>query len=157
VRALGCEAVLVGPGPGIIGSNSEFGHGGIAALESAHAALALRLPTILSPRLSSSDPRERHLHLSHHSFTVLEHLLGEVDVAIPDVDLPGSEEVAGYLAQASSGRHRLHRLPVDLAAYEASGLPSRTMGRDLSDDPLFFAAPLAAGAFLARSLAGQGL
>lgn len=154
---LGWDAALVGPGPGIIGSNTEFGHGGIAALESAHAALSLGLPTILSPRLSSSDPRERHLHLSHHTFTVLEHLLGEVDVAIPEVDLPGAEEAAGYLVQASSGRHRLHRAPVDLAAYEASGLPSRTMGRDLSDDPLFFAAPLAAGAFLARSLAGQGL
>ncbi|HEX6781852.1 MAG TPA: DUF3866 family protein [Solirubrobacterales bacterium] len=156
-RALGCEAVLVGPGPGIIGSNTEFGHGGIAALESAHAALSLRLPTILSPRLSSSDPRERHLHLSHHTFTVLEHLLGEVDVAIPDVDFPGSEEAADYLAKAASGRHRLHRVPVAVAAYETSGLPTRTMGRDLKDDPLFFAAPLAAGTLLARSLASQGL
>jgi hypothetical protein len=156
-RALGCEAVLVGPGPGIIGSNSEFGHGGIAALESAHAALSLRLPTVISPRLSSSDPRERHLHLSHHTFTVLEHLLGEVDVAIPEADLPGSEEAAGYLSQASGGRHRLHGVPVDLAAYEASDLPSRTMGRDLRDDPLFFAAPLAAGVLVARSLAPQGL
>jgi hypothetical protein len=39
-----------------------------------------------------------------------------------------------------------------LAGYAASGLPTRTMGRDLKDDPLFFAAPLAAGL-----LAGQGL
>jgi hypothetical protein len=156
-RALGSEAVLVGPGPGIIGSNSEYGHGGIAALESAHAALSLRLPTILSPRLSSSDPRERHLHLSHHTFTVLERILGEVDVALPDVDLPGAEEAASYLSQASSGRHRLHNVRIDLGTYEASGLPTRTMGRDLADDPLFFAAPLAAGTFLARSLAGQGL
>jgi hypothetical protein len=155
--ALGCEAVLVGPGPGIIGSSSEFGHGGIAALESAHAALALRLPTILSPRLSSSDPRERHLYLSHHTFTVLQHLLGEADVVVPDVNLPGSKEAANYLSEAASGRHRLHSVPVDLAAYAASGLPTKTMGRDLKDDPLFFAAPLAAGTFLARSLAAQGL
>jgi len=154
---LGWDAALIGPGPGIIGSNTEFGHGGIAALESAHAALSLGLPTILSPRLSSSDPRERHLHLSHHTSTVLELLLGGVGVAFPDADHPGGEEAASYLAQAASGRHRVHRVPVDPAAYEASGLPSRTMGRDLSDDPLFFAAPLAAGAFLARSLAGQGL
>jgi hypothetical protein len=154
---LGWDAALVGPGPGIIGSNTEFGHGGIAALENAHAALSLGLPTILSPRLSSSDPRERHLHLSHHTFTVLEHLLDEVDVAFPDADLPGGEEAASYLGQASSERHRLHRVPVDIPGYAASGLPTRTMGRSLKDDPLFFAAPLAAGAFLARSLAGQGL
>jgi len=146
---LGWDAVLAGPGPGIIGSNTEFGHGGMAALESAHAALALRCPTILSPRLSSSDPRERHLHLSHHTFTVLELLLGEVDVAVPDADLPGAPEAQRYLAEAAK-RHRLQAVSVDLDGYAASSLPTSTMGRSLTDDPLFFAAPLAAGTFLAR-------
>ncbi|HKO38566.1 MAG TPA: DUF3866 family protein [Solirubrobacterales bacterium] len=155
--SLGWDAVLVGPGPGIIGSNTEFGHGGMAALESAHAALSLRRPTILSPRLSSSDPRERHLHLSHHTFTVLELLLGEVDVAAPAVELPGAPEALRYLGEAAGERHRLHAVSVDLDAYAATGLPTRTMGRSLDDDPLFFAAPLAAGTLLARSLAPQGL
>lgn len=147
---LGWDAVIAGPGPGIIGSNTEFGHGGIAALDSAHAALALRCPTIVSPRLSSSDPRERHLHLSHHTFTVLELLLGEVDVPVPDIDLPGSTEARRYLAEAAGDRHNLHSVPADLEGYSASGLPTRTMGRDLNEDPLFFAAPLAAGRFLAN-------
>ena len=53
---LGWDAVLVGPGPGIIGSDTEFGHGGMAALDSAHAALSLGLPTLISPRLSSARP-----------------------------------------------------------------------------------------------------
>jgi len=154
---LGWDAVLAGPGPGIIGSNTEFGHGGMAALESAHAALALGRRTILSPRLSSSDPRERHLHLSHHTFTVLELLLEEVEVAVPDVEVPGAAEAAGYLSEAVGGRHGLLRVPVDLDGYGASGLPITTMGRSLAEDPLFFAAPLAAGVALARSLAGQGL
>src|SRR5262249_60394171 len=69
IHALGWDAVLVGPGPGIIGSATEYGHGGLIALDSAHAALSLGLPTILSPRLSSADPRKRHLHLSHHTHT----------------------------------------------------------------------------------------
>jgi hypothetical protein len=150
---LGWDAVLIAPGPGIIGSNTEFGHGGMAALEGAHAALALGCPTILSPRLSSSDPRERHLHLSHHTFTVLELLLGEVEVAVPDADLPGAAEAKRYLAEAADDRHRLHSVLVDLDTYRASGLPTKTMGRDLEDDSLFFAAPLATGTFLAR----QGL
>jgi len=154
---LGWDATIVGPGPGIIGSNTEFGHGGMAALDSAHAALSLRRPTMLSPRLSSSDPRERHLHLSHHTFTVLELLLGEVDVAVPDVDLPGAAEARRHLAAAASSRHRLRAVSVDLDAYAGAALPTRTMGRSLEDDPLFFAAPLAAGALLARSLATQGL
>ena len=54
---MGWDAVIVGPGPGIIGSDTAYGHGGMAALDNAHAALSLGLPTLLSPRLSSSDPR----------------------------------------------------------------------------------------------------
>jgi hypothetical protein len=143
-RRLGWEAILVGPGPGIIGSNTEFGHGGIAALDSAHAALSLGLPTLISPRLSSSDRRERHRGLSHHTHTVLELALGPVEVAVPEHEPAVAAEL-----EAASGEHRLRSAPVDLGAYAASGLPTATMGRSLSEDPLFFAAPLAAGALLA--------
>ncbi len=142
---LGWDAALVGPGPGIIGSNTEFGHGGIAALDSAHAALSLRLPTLISPRLSSSDPRERHLDVSHHTYTVLELLLAPVDVAVP----AGEEKIQAALEEAP-GAHRLRSAPADLDAYSASGLPSTTMGRPLQEDPLFFAAPLAAGHLLTK-------
>jgi hypothetical protein len=143
--ALGWDAVLVGPGPGIIGSDTEFGHGGMAALDSAHASLSLRLPTLISPRLSSSDPRERHCGLSHHTATVLELLLAPVDVAVPE----GATEAASHITAAGAGRHRLKPAPVDLDGYASSGLPTRTMCRPLADDPLFFEAPLAAGTLLA--------
>ena len=141
---LGWDAVLVGPGPGIIGSNTEFGHGGMAALDSAHAALSLRFPTLLSPRLSSSDPRERHLGLSHHTYTVLELLLAPVEVAMP----AGEAEIEATL-EAAPGRHSVRAAPADLDAYADSGLPTRTMGRSINEDPLFFAAALAAGRLLA--------
>ncbi|HEY3492561.1 MAG TPA: DUF3866 family protein, partial [Solirubrobacterales bacterium] len=81
---LGWDAILVGPGPGIIGSDTAYGHGGMAALDAAHAALSLDLPTTISPRLSSSDPRDRHRGLSHHTKTVLDLLLAPVDVAVPE-------------------------------------------------------------------------
>ncbi len=143
--ALGWEAILVGPGPGIIGSDTEFGHGGMAALDSAHAALSMKLPTIISPRLSSADPRERHRDLSHHTATVLALLLAPVTVALP----PGAAEIASRIDAAGAGRHRLESVGVDLDAYAASGLPATTMGRRLQEDPLFFEAPLAVGALLA--------
>jgi hypothetical protein len=148
--SLGWDAVLVGPGPGIIGSETAYGHGGMAALDSAHAALSLGLPPVISPRLSSADPRKRHLGLSHHTRAVLDLLLAPVDVAVPE----GEPEIASALEPL---RHRLLAAPADLDGYGASGLPTTTMGRTLSEDPLFFAAPLAAGAVLARSVAGQGL
>ena len=71
-RKLGWDAAIAGPGPGILGSATSFGHGAMAALDAAHAALALELPTLVCPRLSSSDPRPRHRGLSHHSAAVLE-------------------------------------------------------------------------------------
>ncbi|HUC07208.1 MAG TPA: DUF3866 family protein, partial [Solirubrobacterales bacterium] len=70
-NGLGWDAAIAGPGPGIIGSETRLGHGGIAALDTAHASLALGLPTLLSPRLSAADPRERHSPVSHHTLTVL--------------------------------------------------------------------------------------
>lgn len=148
--ALGWDAAIVGPGPGIIGSETRLGHGGMAALDSAHAALALGLPTLLSPRLSEADPRERHRGVSHHTLTVMELLLGGVQVPVPE----GNSDVTAQLAEAAGDRHKLHEAKPDLAGYAASGLPARTMGRGIEDDSLFFAAPLAAGQVLGESPAG---
>ncbi|MEX0971873.1 MAG: DUF3866 family protein [Solirubrobacterales bacterium] len=150
---LGWDAALVGPGPGIIGSATRLGHGGMAALDNAHAALALGLPTLLSPRLSESDPRERHCPVSHHTLTVLELLLGAVEIAMPG----RSPEVASRLTDVSGGRHELRETEPDVDGYVASGLPARTMGRGIEDDRLFFAAPLAAGKILGASPAGAAL
>jgi hypothetical protein len=113
--AQGADVVLCGPGPGILGSASRLGHGGMVALDSAHAALALGCEVVLCARMSSSDPRERHQGLSHHTQTVLDLLLGPVTCVTE---------------------------PADPADYLASGLPTRNMGRE---DPVFFGAAIAAG------------
>jgi Protein of unknown function (DUF3866) len=147
---LGWDAVLAGPGPGIIGSATRLGHGGTAALETAHAALALGMQTTLSPRLSAVDPRPRHRGVSHHTLTVLELLLAPVEVAVPE----GEEEIAAKLESAGGGRHRLQVGAVYLESYADSDLPSQTMGRSLAEDPLFFAAALASGRVLGASAAG---
>jgi hypothetical protein len=135
---LGWDAVACGPGPGILGSASALGHGGMVVLDSAHVALALGCPTLVVARMSSTDPRERHRGLSHHTSTVLELLLGAVTVALP----------AGAEA-ALPERHTRVEAAADLEGYAASGLPARTMGRDIGEDPDFFAAALAAGSALA--------
>ena len=152
VHDLGWDAVIVGPGPGIIGSDTALGHGGMAALDSAHAALALGFPTIVSPRLSSSDPRDRHRGVSHHTLTVLELLLAPVQIAVPTGI--GATEITEALRAAAQSRHHLTEVPVDLAAYAVAGLPTTTMGRTIEQDELFFAAPLAAGLSLAAATTG---
>ncbi len=160
-RALGWDAIVCGPGPGILGSATRLGHGGMAALDSVHAVLALGLPAILAPRLSSSDARPRHRGLSHHTETVLELALGSVSVPVPEVDLDGwptgedradMPSVLDALHRSCGERHDVTAQSVDLAGYSESGLPTKTMGRELGDDPLFFAAALAGGHALAAAV-----
>jgi hypothetical protein len=176
IRALDWDAAVCGPGPGIVGSGSPLGHGGLHALDSAHASLALGAPTLLVARMSSADSRARHRGVSYHTLTVLDLLLAPVTVALPagirspagadlratlgsvfgsstgrgrpqlalDVDRPTDRGPAGL------ARHDWRRAPIDLPAYLASGLPAVSMGRELVQDPLFFAAALAGGAALAE-------
>jgi len=144
--SLDWDAALVGPGPGIVGSGTALGHGGLAALDSAHASLALGARTLLVPRMSSGDPRARHRGLSHHSASVLELLLGRVRIAFP-AEAQGDVTGCGALA-----RHEVRRVPTDLDGYRASGLPSETMGRPIDRDELFFRAALAGGSVLAEAL-----
>lgn len=127
------DAIVVGPGPGIVGSASTLGHGGMAAMGSAHAALALGHRTLVVARMSEADPRERHRGLSHHTRTVLRLLLKPVTVALPE----------GHAPPPDLERHDWRVAPADLAAYPGT---LRTMGRE---DPLFFASALAAGGVLA--------
>jgi hypothetical protein len=143
LTALGWDAAIAGPGPGILGSATALGHGGVAALDTGHAALALGCRTIVVPRMSSGDARPRHRGLSHHSATTLQLLLRPAVVALPD---GVSEEVPGD--------HELRRGAADLGEYRASGLPVRTMGRSVDEDELFFRSALAGGAVLAEEIDG---
>ena len=138
----GWDAAIAGPGPGILGSATRLGHGGLAALDTAHAALALGCRTLLVPRMSEGDPRERHRGLSHHSATVLEMLLAPVFVPLAEG------------APADTGRHENAEFAVDLQGYAGSGLPATTMGRSLEQDQLFFRAALAGGEALAKEMDG---
>jgi hypothetical protein len=142
---LGWDAAIAGPGPGIVGSGSELGHGGMAALDTAHASLSLGLETLLSPRMSSADPRPRHRGLSHHTATVLRMLLADVRVPAP------SAEPLDQLREACGDRHEIWEREVAIEEYAASGLPTTHMGRALADDRLFFAAALASGDGLAAA------
>jgi hypothetical protein len=131
--ASGYEAVVCAIGPGIVGTGSTLGHGGIAAAESANAASALGGSPILAPRVSLAEPRERHLGVSHHTRAVLELCVGDVAVA-----WPAGVEAPDWLEP---------REEVDVNGWQeaCAGLPLSHMGRDPSEDPSFFAAAYAAG------------
>lgn len=137
-RAVGADAVVCAVGPGIVGTGSALGHGGLAAADGANAAVALGGRAVLAPRVSFGDPRERHRGLSHHTRDALRLALGDVTVAWP----AGLERPDGIEVEV-----------VDAGAWRdaCAGLPLDHMGRGPDDDPWFFAAAFAAGG-LARSL-----
>lgn len=125
------DVVVCAIGPGIVGTGSSFGHGGVAAAWAAHAARALGGEPVLAVRASQADARERHQGMSHHSRDVLR-LSGGATVPWPrGFDPPAEVEV---------------RL-VDVDGWEdaCAALPLSHMGRGPKDDPLFFAAAFAAG------------
>jgi hypothetical protein len=145
LRDLGWDTVVCGPGPGILGSGSALGHGGMYAMDSIHAAAALGCRPVVVPRISSGDPRARHQGLSHHTGTVLRMVLSPVTVAVP----------RGFQVAwpAQHVEHEWHPVDVDTAGYAASGLPATTMGRSIKEDEAFFTSALAGGVLLGELVA----
>ena len=137
--AAGFEAAVCAVGPGIVGTGSTLGHGGLAAAASAHAAVALGGNAVIAVRMSEGDPRPRHRGLSHHTRSVIELGPSGALVAWPK-GMPAPEWLRSYEE-------------VDVMGWQeaCAGLPLSHMGRGADEDPAFFAAAYAAGAY-ARSL-----
>jgi len=124
-RVQGVDVVVCSIGPGIVGTGTALGHGGVAAAQAVNAAAALGGRAVVAPRVSRAEPRSRHRGVSHHTDAVLRLCL--VEPLVPEaLDEPGWREAC-------------------------EGLPLSHMGRGLDEDPEFFAAAFAAGR-LARSL-----
>jgi len=138
----GARADVVGCsiGPGIVGTASLHGHGGMAAADAANAASALGASPVLALRLSTAERRARHRGLSHHVEGILSVSGPSVRLAWPD-GCPIGDSV-------SEGADT-----VDVSGWReaCAGLPLSHMGRGPDDDPWFFAAAFAAGR-LARTL-----
>jgi hypothetical protein len=144
-KAEGFDAVVCAIGPGVVGTGTPLGHGGMAAADAATAAVALDGVAVLALRMSDADQRERHKGVSHHSADVLR-LSGRapgVRVAWP----------AGVQANAEDAPIAERADHVDVAGWReaCAGLPLSHMGRGPDEEPTFYAAAFAAGR-LARSL-----
>ena len=141
------ELVLVGVGPGVVGTGAPYGHGGMSAAVALNAACSLGAEPVLAPRISAADSRSRHRGFSHHTRSVLKGALGEIRVALP--------ASAGSISK--KGLPKRHHYSA--VAYEAAGLEARfgvtfeSMGRVYSDDEVFFDAAAAA---IALALGGAG-
>jgi hypothetical protein len=137
----GFDVVVCGIGPGVVGTGSEYGHGGLALAEAANVAGALGGRAIVTVRYSEADLRERHHGVSHHTRSAVRLILGPYEVAWP----------SGLDLDASLGPYV--EIQIDGWREATANLPLSYMGRQQHDDPWFFAAAFAAGRY-ARSLLG---
>lgn len=144
--------------------------GALAALEDAHAALALGCPTVLVAQMSGASGPGRVAGMSPQTMSVLDLLLAPVTVALPaglrspvgahlraglgsifTGDGAGSAPEAAEPARpARITRHDWRRAPVDLPGFAALGIAA---GGGPARDPLLFGAALAAGTALAELVA----
>ena len=140
-KAKGFDIVVCGIGPGVVGTGSEFGHGGLALADAANAAAALGGRAIVTVRYSSADLRDRHHGVSHHTRSAARMILGRYEVVWP-LGLDIDPSLGPYV-----------EVQVDGWRDATANLPLSHMGRQQEDDPWFFAAAFAAGRY-ARSLLG---
>jgi hypothetical protein len=141
-----CELAIVGPGPGVVGTNSTYGFGSLDVVDTMAWCARLEVPSTLALRGGLSDSRERHRGLSHHSRTVLASMPDETRVVVP-------ETATEYLDDEFRQRHEIVVVPITkvapladatLARLDEANINLTSMGRPLSSDPLALHLTLAA-------------
>jgi hypothetical protein len=133
VAGQGYEAVVCSVGPGIVGTASALGHGGLAAAQAASVAAAMGGRPIFAVRYSDADPRDRHQGVSHHVRSILALAPGGATFAWP-LGLTAPDWLEPRVEVDVEGWHE-----------DCGRLPLSHMGRGLEEDPCFFMTAFAAG------------
>jgi hypothetical protein len=124
-------------GPGLVGTNTELGFTGTENALYSYAVKVLKGRSIVVPRVTFADKRERHYIISHHTITLLRKLINH-RVEIP---LPNDKRIRRYVEALNINRlHNLNYYNTELirAILEKSEYKFSSMGRGFLDDPLFF-------------------
>jgi len=149
----GCDVVIAGMGPGVVGTGTTLGH---TAIEQGHlldATSALEGKAIACIRISYADTRSRHHGVSHHTLTALRLATHRrATVVLPDLGKDYNERVSSQIAGA--GIHERHDVvTVDgipgFAALVDRGIEPASMGRPMDEVRELFLAAAAAGRFAA--------
>ncbi len=147
------DVAVAAIGPGVVGTATPFGHGGISQGEALNAVAALGGEPVATLRASIADVRPRHRGVSHHTLTALTRIAAsQVIVAVPTLPDEYADEIEGILEDAGVWERHIRAV----SAIGSDVLPStrgvevRSMGRGMSEDPVFFACAFAAGDVCAK-------
>jgi hypothetical protein len=117
------DAIVVAPGPGVVGTGSRLGFSGLEVAGVVDAVTRLGGRAIVAVRYSGVDPRPRHRGWSHHTATALDMASNPALAPVPPEGWPGPD--VGEVT---------------------------TMGRTQAEDPEFFRYAGAAGLAAAQLL-----
>lgn len=153
------DVTIVSPGPGIVGTDTPFGHTGMEQGQILSAAAALGGRPVAALRVSFADSRPRHRGVSHHSLSALRIAANMPStVAVPKLSGDKTQLILDALEGAGiSDRHEVR--VVDAASVkdvlDKFDLAPKTMGRSVDEDREFFEAAGAAGIVAYEMLAVQ--
>jgi len=144
VAGAAAQLVVVGPGPGGVGTASRLGFGGLEVGGVVDAAARLGGRPVVAVRFSDADVRDRHRGISQHTLAAL--WAAERPALVPVPRGAGRPDI--------DERHTVAEVDVpDMGELLAGlGLAITTMGRSPTDDPGFFAHAGAAGVAAAALL-----
>ncbi len=143
------DYIVTSIGPGVIGAEHPYASGGIAQAEALNAAYSMGGTPIVCVRASQADERERHQGISHHTKTALRLALGEAIVPLPKTS---PQVAAAFDLALEPTHHAQHIIQTEVLSYcgkaidllDQAGIKLTTMGRDITQDQLFFACVQAA-------------
>lgn len=159
---LGADLIIMGGGPGSMGTGTVWGYSAIEIGELVNTVNILAGLPIIPPRISFLDPRPRHYGFSHHILTALSKVaLTPAHLALPHLD----DHRFTYLLEQIEGeeimtKHYLHLLPAisGESIFEIMknyGVNVTTMGRGIADDPVYFQGVAAAAELALTYLEGE--
>ena len=147
------DVVIAAIGPGVVGTATPFGHGGVAQGEAINAVASLSGLPVAVLRLSFADERPRHRIVSHHTLSALTRVaLAPATVAVPALPAEQALLVDELLESAGVWGRHVRSDAGPLEDIDMRGLEVKTMGRGPDVDPAFFSAAFAAGVTAARAL-----
>lgn len=141
----GVDIVVVGTGPGVVGTGTRLGFSGLEVAGIVDAAGRGGGRPVVPLRYSDADPRPRHRGVSHHSTTALAYVHEPCVVPVPR-----GEPRPELAPPAEVVEVEVPDVPGLLAA---AGLRVTSMGRGPDQDPRFYAYAGAGGAAAAGMLA----
>jgi hypothetical protein len=155
----GADAVLVGDGPGKVGTATRWGASDVVSGMTLNAVHVLAGRPVAALRLNFAHPAYRHHGVSPHSLTVLRQVaLAPVHVAVPALEEERRDAVWRALREVGlEERHQLVEVTGQpaLDLLRERGVGAETMGRSLEEEPEFFLGAGAAGILAGRMAAGS--